>query len=282
MKNLWDKFINFFNSWTGTFIIVFVIIFFIAQAFVIPSGSMKNTLLIGDNLFVKKYSYGIPTPTLPWVNWKVLPDFNNNGHLIEGKRPQRGDIVIFLYPKNPQVHYVKRNVAISGDEVIYTKDGLWIAFSKENPYSKDSNKSLQYNGKTFYFEPYVKKHPGVHYEGDIDAFSQLVFLYKNGQEIAMQPILLDDNESAFHYVVKEDEFFMMGDNRNNSEDSRFWGAVEYRHVVGKPWIIYFSWDDDFKIRWDRIGKSVESLEEKEIKKLQKGESTQKNLKEKDK
>ena len=75
---------DFSNSWTGTIIIVLFIIFFVAQAFVIPSGSMKRTLLIGDHLFVKKFAYGIPTPTIPWLELKVLPDFNGNGHMIEG------------------------------------------------------------------------------------------------------------------------------------------------------------------------------------------------------
>ena len=90
------------STWTGTVVIVLSIIFFVAQAFVIPSGSMKNTLLIGDMLFVKKFAYGIPTPTIPWLEVKVLPDFNDNGHLIEGDRPKRGDITVFRYPGNPK------------------------------------------------------------------------------------------------------------------------------------------------------------------------------------
>lgn len=98
MNQIFNKLGKFINSWTGTIIIVLCVIFFVAQAFVIPSGSMLNTMLIGDNLFVKKYSYGIPTPTIPWIEIKVLPDFNNNGHLFEGDRPKRGDIVIFRYP----------------------------------------------------------------------------------------------------------------------------------------------------------------------------------------
>ena len=64
----------------------------------------------------------------------------------------------------------------------------------------------------------------------------------------------------FFARVQEEEFFMMGDNRNNSNDSRFWGAVSYKYVIGKPWFVYFSWDDNFKIRWERIGRSIESLE----------------------
>ena len=97
MKKAFNKFLDFSNSWTGTVIIVLLVIFFVAQAFVIPSGSMKDTLLVGDHLFVKKFSYGISTPRIPWIEVKVLPDFNGNGHLIEGAKPQRGDIVVFRY-----------------------------------------------------------------------------------------------------------------------------------------------------------------------------------------
>jgi len=99
MKNFLNKLYDFSSSWTGTVVIVLFIIFFIAQAFVIPSGSMISTLRVGDMLFVKKFAYGIPTPRIPWIEVKVLPDFNGNGHLIEGDRPQRGDIVVFRYPR---------------------------------------------------------------------------------------------------------------------------------------------------------------------------------------
>ncbi len=256
---LLNKIGHFINSWTGTIIIVLTVIFFVAQAFVIPSGSMLNTMLIGDNLFVKKYAYGIPTPTIPWIEVKILPDFNDNGHLFEGERPKRGDIVVFRYPLDSKIHFVKRNVAVGGDEVLYTKEGLWVHFKEENPYSQNPSKTLQYQGKTFIYDPYLPKHPGVHYEsGGVDSF----VLLQNAQEIAMEPTYLDNGELAFYSKIAEDEFFMMGDNRNNSSDSRFWGSVAYRYVIGSPWFIYFSWDNDFNIRWDRIGKSIQSLEAK--------------------
>jgi len=104
MKKLFGKLHAFSTSWTGTIIIVLTLIFFVAQSFVIPSGSMKRTLLIGDFLFAKKFAYGIPIPELPLIGKKILPDFNGNGHLIEGKRPKRGDIVIFYVPTNKKDH----------------------------------------------------------------------------------------------------------------------------------------------------------------------------------
>ena len=109
------KIYNFASSWTGTVLIVLFVIFFVAQAFVIPSGSMKHSLLPGDFLFVKKFSYGIPTPHIPWIEKAVLPDFKGNGHLIDGERPKRGDIVVFREPQNPKIHFVKRNFAVGGD-----------------------------------------------------------------------------------------------------------------------------------------------------------------------
>lgn len=269
MKNIWLKFYTFINSWVGTIIIVLGFIFFIAQAFMIPSGSMLNSMLIGDNLLVKKFSYGIPIPTIPFLEFQILPDFNKNGHLIEGDRPQRGDIVIFRYPKAPKIYYVKRNVAIHGDALLYTKDGLWVHFGSASKYQNTESKTLIFRGKTFYYEPYQKFHPGVHYEEvALDAFMQLQILAHNKEEIAMQEVHLSNGESAFYTEVEEDTFFMMGDNRNNSNDSRFWGAVPYKYVIGKPWFIYFSWDDMYNVRWERIGRSIESLEQKELQKKQ--------------
>lgn len=266
MNNLFVKFFAFINSWTGTIIGVLIIIFFLAQNFVIPSGSMLNTLLIGDSLFVKKFSYGIPTPTIPWIELQILPDFNKNGHLFEGKRPERGDIVVFRDPNAPKVHFVKRNVAIGGDEVLYTKEGLWVHFSNDSSYKDTKARSLEFSGKIFYYEPYAAKHPGVHYtETSISAFEQLRIFSHNEENIAMKQVHLSNGEIAFHTSIKNDEYFMMGDNRNNSSDSRFWGAVPYKYIVGKPWLIYFSWDDAFNVRWERIGRTVESLEEQALK-----------------
>ena len=93
--NFLKKFYTFFNSWTGTIIFVLLVIFFFVQAFIIPSGSMKNSLLVGEMLFVKKFSYGIPTPHIPWLEIPILPDFDDDGHLISGDGPKRGDIVVF-------------------------------------------------------------------------------------------------------------------------------------------------------------------------------------------
>ena len=243
LKNIY----NWSGTWTGTIIIVLSIIFFLAQAFVIPSGSMKNSLLVGDMLFVKKFAYGIPTPTIPWLELKVLPDFNNNGHLIEGDKPNRGDIVVFRYPGNDKIHYVKRCVATGGD-IIALQDKHLLIMPKEGDefvkanYPKKNIVKIQ--GKLWVVDPYKIKHPGIHTDNSIQRettpYTEL---------FDMSPIL-----------IPKGEFFMMGDNRDHSNDSRFWGTVPYKNIVGTPWFIYFSWDKDKKIRWDRVFRTVESLE----------------------
>lgn len=267
MKKAFNKFLDFSNSWTGTVIIVLLVIFFIAQAFVIPSGSMKNTLLIGDHLFVKKFSYGVPTPRIPWIELKVLPDFKGNGHLIDGEGPKRGDIVVFRYPHDEKIHYVKRNFAIGGDEVVFTEKAMFLhpsegdEFIKAN-YPQDSIVSLA--GKLFVKEPY--KFPGIHYDKKINLFEQALY-YLNAGKFAMKPVIVSELNAmdglafnAFYFKVPDGEYFMVGDNRDHSNDSRFWGSVKYKDIVGKPWFIYFSWDDNYKIRWNRIGRSIESVQ----------------------
>ncbi|MGP1450622.1 MAG: signal peptidase I [Wolinella sp.] len=255
---------TFANSWIGTIIIVLGIIFFVAQAFVIPSGSMIGTMLIGDNLFVKKFAYGIPTPRIPWLEVKVLPDFNGNGHLIDGERPKRGDIVIFRFPLDEKIHYVKRNIALGGDEVVYAEDGLYFRPSEGDEYISanfPNSQTRYFFGKLFVYDPYMEKHNGIHYEKkSMNAFAQMLAYSAVGQ-LFMTMHRGADGEIFFYHKVERDHFFMMGDNRDNSNDSRFWGSVPYKNIVGKPWFIYFSWDGDYKIRWERIGRSIEKLEE---------------------
>jgi len=115
---------KFSNSWTGTIIIVLFVIFFIAQAFKIPSGSMKDSLLIGDHLFAKKFAYGISTPHIPFLEIPLIP--GTDGHILNGDTPERGDIVIFRYPNDTKMHYVKRCVGLPGDELFVMDKILYL------------------------------------------------------------------------------------------------------------------------------------------------------------
>lgn len=271
LKQLWD----FSGTWTGTLIIVLLIIFFIAQAFVIPSGSMKNSLLIGDHLFVKKFSYGIPTPHLPWIEVPVLPDFKKNGHLFSAKGPKRGDITVFRFPLQPRTHYVKRTFALSGDEVIFTEKAMYLRPHEGDDFIAKNYKAEQIvkiDGRNFVKEPYPYK--GIHYDESVNGFLNLanydkqimeekyypelkdIPLFYKGQELSSYGIKIN----AYYYKVPEGKYFMVGDNRDHSFDSRFWGPVEYKFIVGKPWFVYFSLNKNYELRWERIGRLVSTLE----------------------
>jgi len=308
MKNFLSAFSRFASSWTGTIIIVLFLIFFVAQSFVIPSGSMKRTQLIGDFLFAKKFSYGIPIPHLPWLELPLFPDFKGNGHLIDGPRPQREDIVIFRYPKNPKIHYVKRCVAVGGDELLYDNQKLYIHFhdmtTKESIHAAyPKAEVVKLRGKLWAVDPYMAKYPGIQYkpEYDGDSYLLLVQSYEYNKQIDMTPIKVDElGKVLFYKKVEPDHYYMMGDNRDNSNDSRFWGSVPYSLIVGKPWLIYMSlefrsydwvmngeggskdhdklhrvcpdmdiaskecealWDRQrYTIRWGRVGRRIESLQ----------------------
>ena len=297
------KLYRFSSSWTGTILIVAFVIFFIAQAFVIPSRSMVGTLYEGDMLFVKKFSYGIPTPRIPWLEVPVLPDFNGDGHIVDGDRPKRGDIVVFIPPHIEKTYYVKRNFAVGGDEVIYAYDGFYLRPSEGDLYIAQhfpDAQTKQFFGKTFVKNPYMQEHTGIHYALNNlrfqEALSSIRFDGKEwkvlgGQGFAMKPMGIDgsaiepnqtytEEEIVFYKKIASDEFFMIGDNRDNSLDSRYWGSVPYSRIIGTPWLIYFSinlgnsveaqeeaqelgksdgwWK--YTVRWNRVFRTVKGLE----------------------
>lgn len=312
MKKLFNSFYKFSSTWTGTIIIVLFLIFFVAQSFVIPSGSMKRSLLIGDFLFAKKYSYGVPIPHLPWLEIPLLPDFNKNGHLITGDGPKRGEVVIFRNPQTPKIHFVKRCVAVGGDELIYIDRQLYIRPNEGDAYIKQNYKPEQIvtiNEKLWVKDPYKDIYPGINYTPEMD-YSVFEILLQMSDRMDMKPIFaeglvapayeIDGKEiNALYRKVPRDNYYMIGDNRENSNDSRFWGPVPYSLIVGKPWLIYFSiehrsyesilseengkdhatlkrvcqktdinspecaalWEKErFKVRWHRIGQFIETLE----------------------
>ncbi|HIH2119498.1 TPA: signal peptidase I [Campylobacter coli] len=268
--NFLKKLYKFSQSWTGTVIIVLLVIFFFIQAFVIPSGSMKNTLLVGDFLFVKKFSYGIPTPHIPWLEIPVLLDFDKDGHLIKGQSPQRGDIVVFRNPKNEKEHFVKRCVGVGGDRIVYANKTLYVRMHEGDEFMKEHypDDLATLGGQIYVKEPYRQK--GIHYDLNKDIESDILRFLSVGK-FAMSPTYFKElgnnigfsGGNAYVFDVAEEEYFMVGDNRDYSYDSRFWGSVPYRLIVGKPWFVYFSWDQDKNVRWERIGRFVDTLENEE-------------------
>lgn len=175
---------------------------FVVQAFKIPSGSMKNTLLIGDHILVNKFIYGVKNPL-------------NGNTWIPIKEPERRDIVVFKYPINPEQDYIKRVIGVEGD-TIEIKD-----------------KKVYVNG-----EPQEEDYS--------------IFLDKRILPGSLQP---RDNMGPI--TVPENSLFVMGDNRDNSYDSRFWKFVDLKAVKGKAFVLYWSWDkENFSVRWSRIADLV--------------------------
>jgi len=278
------------STWTGAIIMVILLIFFVAQAFVIPSRSMVGTLYEGDLLFVKKFSYGIPIPRIPWIEIAVFPDFRGDGHIFRGDMPKRGDIVVFIPPHKQKTYFVKRAFAVGGDEVIFTRDGMYLHPNEGNEYVKKHYadfKMIKMQDKLFVFEPYSKEHLGINYNEGVSAFAVMSdiylvskslgispYTYSDGKGISMKAIEEQNKVSFFYKKINEGEFFMVGDNRNNSEDSRFWGSVAYKNIIGQPWFTYFSLNlagsieadtinnpkERYNIRWERMFKSISSLE----------------------
>ncbi|MDI6615502.1 MAG: signal peptidase I [Syntrophaceae bacterium] len=173
---------------------------FVVQAFKIPSGSMKPTLLVGDHLLVNKFVYGVKIPFLR----KTLIPVNN---------PERGDIVVFIYPVDRSKDFIKRVVGVAGDTLAI------------------KNKRIYINGS-----PSDDGH-GVHTDS-------LIF-----------PGSLQPRDNFGPVTVPPGHIFVMGDNRDESYDSRFWGFVDLRDVLGKAFIIYWSWDrENSDVRWKRMGR----------------------------
>ncbi len=175
---------------------------FVVQAFKIPSGSMKDTLLIGDHILVSKFIYGIKNPF-------------NDATLIPFKKPQRRDIVVFKYPVNPKQDYIKRVVGLPGDT---------IEIKDKKVYVND--------------EPQEEKYA--------------IFL-----DNKILPAHVQRRDNMGPITVPENSLFVMGDNRDNSYDSRFWNFVDLKSVKGKAFILYWSWDkENFSVRWNRIANLV--------------------------
>ena len=180
-------------------LIALVIRTFVVQAFKIPSGSMKQTLQIGDHILVNKFIFGVK---VPYWNKTIIPI----------KSPQHGDIIVFKYPKDPNKDFIKRVVGVAGD-IIESRD-----------------KQLYLNHKP------VNHDYGIHTDPHIMSGN-------NKPRDNFGPITVPPNS-----------LFVMGDNRDESYDSRFWGFVDLKAVNGKAFIIYWSWDKlNFGVRWNRLG-----------------------------
>ena len=242
-SNKLKKILAFTNSWTGTVVIVLFTVFFIGQAFVIPSGSMKRSYIIGDFLLVNKLSYGLVIPHLPIIELRLLPDFFNNGHLIPGPRPQRGDITVFRFPNNPKIHFIKRTVAVGGDQLFLSDKVLYLRPHQGDEFIKanyDKEQIINIDEQLWVKDPYRKEHPGITLDDNIKKNEPSLLTV---QGIVYEKIHPRESFDFGPIIVPDDEFFMLGDNRDYSNDSRWWGTVPYKYIVGKPWLTYLSWEN---------------------------------------
>ena len=198
MNPRWQKMLlEYLEALAVALVLAFVIRTFVVQAFKIPSGSMLDTLLIGDHLLVNKFLYGT---RIPFTDKVILP--------IE--EPADGDVIVFEFPEDTSKDFIKRIIGAPGD-VLEMKD-----------------KVVYRNGQKL-DEPYVK-HTDPNIQARRDNFGPI--------------------------TVPPGKYFAMGDNRDESYDSRFWGFVDKDKIRGKAWVIYWSWDGPSDIRWSRIGNLV--------------------------
>lgn len=234
LKQPW--WIEYAVSFFPVILIVFLLRSFLVEPFKIPSGSMLPTLLIGDFILVNKYTYGI---RIPIINKKV----------VSINQPQRGDVMVFRFPKNPSQDYIKRVVGTPGDLVEYRDKRLSI---NGNPVriNPDGEYSYVEGGLNFTstqrFSEYLRQdRHAILIRGDTPTL-QL-------HDVQLFPFRENCvyNENGFSCKVPAGHYFMMGDNRDSSSDSRYWGFVPDENIVGKAFFIWFNFEE-FK----RIGSTI--------------------------
>lgn len=215
-------YVDYSRSFFPVLLIVLIIRAFIAQPMVVPSGSLEPTILTKEYLVVNMYKYGLRLPILQTKIFSI-------------KEPKRGDIVVFKFPGNTKVDFVKRLIGVPGDHIIY------------------KNKTLYVNGK---------KMPKTFVKNTIDQGEDNIpveIWNENFEGIKHQIYLHSEAEKTtdYNFTVPEDMYFMMGDNRDGSADSRFWGFVPEKDIVGKAELIWMSWNSEKHwFRWYRIGKKL--------------------------
>ena len=206
-------------------LVVFLLRSFIVEPFRIPSGSMLPSLHIGDFILVNKFRYGI---RLPVINEKI----------IDVSKPERGEVMVFRFPHDTSINFIKRVVGLPGDKIEYKNKRLHV---------NGQPVPLVPQGEFDFREVSQKTHIGKRYLETLDAVTH---------EIIVDP---SKQTTETSYAVPEGHYFVMGDNRDHSNDSRYWGFVPEQNIIGKAFFIWFSWDLEGSgdLAWDRIGNSVQ-------------------------
>src|SRR5437764_2513103 len=192
------------QSLIGTIVIAIFVITFVVQAFQIPSESMENTLLVGDYLLVDKLCYG----------GRGMGD-----HMMPYRKITRGDVIVFHYPVDPKQHFVKRVIGVPGDRL------------------RMVNKTVYINGKPL-TEPYVRflEPPSNLFRDNFPRTDMPIIYGMEGKWWLEMRKLVEDGE----LIIPQGHYFVMGDNRDDSQDSRYWGFVPRENIIGRPLLIYWS------------------------------------------
>jgi signal peptidase I len=215
--------IEYARSFFPVILIVLLLRSFLVEPFRIPSNSMMPTLLTGDFILVNKFSYGIRLPVL-------------NRKIIDVGSPQRGDVVVFRFPKNPSIDYIKRIVGVPGDHVVYRDKVLYINDKRAD-------------------QVILGVYAGAGSGSVMTGATQLV----EHLDDVKHDILADPRKSFgdVDVIVPPGHYFAMGDNRDNSNDSRFWGTVPEQNLVGKAFMIWMNFDTAGSgVDWSRIGSQI--------------------------
>jgi signal peptidase I len=214
--------VDYATSLWPVFLIVFLIRSFIFEPYIVPSGSMLPTIQLGDFLFVNKFAYGVH-----------LPFFGTT--LIQTGEPHTGDVVVFKSPVNPQTDFIKTVIGVPGDTISYINKQLFI-----------NGQPVAVNFVQTTMEP-----------NNANLGSVIVQEYTNDLGGHVHSVYTSPAIPAINFtdlVIPKGEYFCMGDNRDNSDDSRFWGFVSEKQLIGKATYIFLSYDTQaHHIRWSRIG-----------------------------
>ena len=215
--------VEYSRSFFPVILVVFLLRSFLVEPFRIPSESMLPTLLVGDFILVNKFTYGI---RLPIANKKI----------IGIHEPRRGDVMVFRYPENPSENYIKRVIGLPGDHVAY------------------HDKRLTINGTPIPVAPDAPTPYLPLKRMDLTEYQENLFGVKH--EILLSN---DFDQRGGDYVVPQGYYFVMGDNRDYSNDSRSWGLVPEANIVGRAFLIWFSWDAAHGggVNWSRIGMKIQ-------------------------
>ena len=222
-------YVEYARAFFPVILIVFLIRSFLVEPFRIPSGSMLPSLYIGDFILVNKFSYGV---RLPVINSKIM----------DSSHPKRGEVMVFRFPGNPSINYIKRVVGVPGDRILYKDKKLYI----------NGTLMEQADARPYFFAP------------GGDARGEALRLTESLDGVKHDILTTDRPDNPLpEIVVPAGKYFVMGDNRDHSNDSRYWRFVPDQNLVGRAFLIWFSWDvagqDKWfweRVVWNRIGNSI--------------------------